>query len=320
MNYRSINDLNACIVANLHRLPRDLDLIVGIPRSGLLAANLIALHLNLPMTDLKGFIESRRPEGGMRLKSLESAAGRKSAGVVLLVDDSVHSGRAILSARQRIADAGLGRRVISAGVFVDPNAVSKVDFYFDTCPMPRIFEWNLMHHPLLEQACVDIDGVLCRDPLEEENDDGAKYEKFLITAEPFLIPSVTIGVLVTCRLEKYRQLTEAWLAKNGVSYQKLVMMDYPDKAARIAAANYAGYKASVYRETGTMLFIESSSEQAGAIAQMAGRDVFCIETREMLNPDFFAMAKRVAREPEIRRRVWKNGIESRMRRWLGLSN
>ena len=63
MNYRSVNDLNHCIVANLHRLPRDIDLVVGIPRSGVLAASLIALHLNLPLVDLDGFIEGGKHDG-----------------------------------------------------------------------------------------------------------------------------------------------------------------------------------------------------------------------------------------------------------------
>ena len=38
MHYRSISDMNDAIVRNLHRLPRDIDLVVGVPRSGILAA------------------------------------------------------------------------------------------------------------------------------------------------------------------------------------------------------------------------------------------------------------------------------------------
>ena len=48
MNYRSIADLNHTILKQLHMLPRDFDLVVGVPRSGMLPANLIALYLNLP--------------------------------------------------------------------------------------------------------------------------------------------------------------------------------------------------------------------------------------------------------------------------------
>ncbi len=32
---------------------------------------------------------------------------------------------------------------------------------------------------LLENFCVDIDGILCRDPTREENDDGPKYRELI---------------------------------------------------------------------------------------------------------------------------------------------
>ena len=35
MNYRNIDDLNHCILQHLSILPRDFDLIVGVPRSGM---------------------------------------------------------------------------------------------------------------------------------------------------------------------------------------------------------------------------------------------------------------------------------------------
>ena len=53
MNYRSISDLNNVILQRLHILPRDFDLIVGVPRSGMMPANLLALYLNKPFTDIK---------------------------------------------------------------------------------------------------------------------------------------------------------------------------------------------------------------------------------------------------------------------------
>ena len=38
MNYRNIDDLNHCILQHLSILPRDFDLIVGVPRSGMFPA------------------------------------------------------------------------------------------------------------------------------------------------------------------------------------------------------------------------------------------------------------------------------------------
>ena len=57
MNYRSIAQLAASVSRWSMSLPGDIDLVVGVPRSGLLAANLLALYRNLPFTDLEGYCE-----------------------------------------------------------------------------------------------------------------------------------------------------------------------------------------------------------------------------------------------------------------------
>jgi orotate phosphoribosyltransferase len=149
-----------------------------------------------------------------------------------------------------------------------------------------------MHCWILEHSCVDIDGVLCRDPTEEENDDGPMYEDFLVNAEPLLIPSAPVGWLVTCRLEKYRDLTEQWLANHGVIYRELIMMDLPSKAARIAAGSHARFKAEVYANTNAKLFIESSAWQAYEIANRTGKPVFCLETRRMVTGPIISQTRR----------------------------
>ncbi len=42
------------ILSNLSRIARDMDVIVGIPRSGLLAANILSLYMQLPVTNIDG--------------------------------------------------------------------------------------------------------------------------------------------------------------------------------------------------------------------------------------------------------------------------
>ena len=66
MNYRNINDLNEIILKRLYILPRDFDLIVGIPRSGMFPANLLALYLNRPVTDLDSFRNGHVYKAGER--------------------------------------------------------------------------------------------------------------------------------------------------------------------------------------------------------------------------------------------------------------
>jgi uncharacterized HAD superfamily protein/hypoxanthine-guanine phosphoribosyltransferase len=289
MNYRSIADLNQCIATNLIKVPLATDLIVGVPRSGLLAANMLALHLNLPFTDVEGFMEGRILQSGSRMKS--HVKPFKDYKHVLVVEDSVWSGQSIREVKEKLHGLYPDKEIRYTAVFVAPETKEKLDFYFEVCPGPRIFEWNMMHHDLLENCCVDIDGVLCKDPTEEENDDGPNYEHFLSNVEPFFRPSRTIGVIVTNRLEKYRPLTEAWLAKNNIRYNKLVMLDLPSKEARQKANNYGGFKASVYLEYNSWLFIESSAWQAQQIADISGKPVYCIDIRQMIYPNPVGAAK-----------------------------
>lgn len=293
MNYRSIEDLNNCIATNITRVPTGTDLIVGVPRSGLLAANLLALHINLPFTDVEGFVEGRILQSGSRMKSFVKPFEEYKK--ILVLEDSVWSGKSIREVKEKLHGLYPDKEITYAAVYVAPETTDKIDIYFAVCPGPRIFEWNMMHHDLLENCCVDIDGVLCKDPTEEENDDGPNYEHFLCNVEPFFLPSRTIGVIVTNRLERYRALTEEWLAKNNIKYNKLVMLDLPTKEARQKANNYGGFKASVYLKYDCWLFIESSIWQAQQIADISGKPVYCVEARKMVYPNMIGETRGMVR-------------------------
>ena len=52
LNFITISMFNNTIYKNINKIPKDVDLIVGIPRSGLLVANLLALYLNIKLTDI----------------------------------------------------------------------------------------------------------------------------------------------------------------------------------------------------------------------------------------------------------------------------
>jgi uncharacterized HAD superfamily protein/adenine/guanine phosphoribosyltransferase-like PRPP-binding protein len=283
MQYRTLSDLKSTILRGTTKLPSDVDLIVGIPRSGLLAANLLALHLNLPLTDVAGLLEGRVLGSGKRGRfgrDLLPVDARR----ILVLDDSLHTGAAMSAVRAVIANSVLADRVVYAAVFVAPGAEPAVDIAFETCSLPRFFEWNFMHHSALRKACVDIDGVLCRDPLADENDDGPRYREFLSTVPPLHVPTMLIGTIVTCRLEKYRAETSEWLARFGVAYRELVMLDLPSKEERIRLGSHARFKAEVYRARSSQIFIESSVKQALAIADLARKPVFCVESSSIVFP------------------------------------
>lgn len=300
MNYRSVSDLNEAIKCWICQLPEDLNIIVGIPRSGLLVANLLALYLNLPLTDVEGLCQRRILSTGPRLDEKRIPNFSNKDLKVLVVDDSVYSGTQMEKVKEKIESAKLPYRIYYGAVYITPHGHKYVDYWYEIVDLPRCFEWNIMHHGILTSSCVDIDGVLCRDPTEEENDDGERYREFLANVKPLLVPTKPIGWLVTCRLEKYRELTESWLRKHGIQYKCLLMMGLPDKATRLALGNHAKFKAEIYKSVNASLFIESSYQQALEIAQRTGKPVFCFETGQMIKPGFamknYNRLKRLAKE------------------------
>lgn len=281
INYRSVSDLNKAIVDGLHKLPQSIDLVVGIPRSGLLAANLVALYLNCPLADVDGFLAGRTLRAGPRAGSRGGAASCGKSRSTLILDDSINTGAQMADIRREIEAAGRQDEVIYGAVYSSPSARVLVDVFFEVVPQPRIFQWNILHSHILSKSCVDIDGVLCLDPLDHENDDGVAYERFLLNAARKYSPTSEIGWLVTCRLEKYRDHTERWLRANNIKYGELIMLDLPSKAARLAADIHGKYKADVYASTRADLFIESSRMQAIEIARLSSKQVLCTETWEM---------------------------------------
>jgi len=278
MYYRNISDLNSIILKRLSILPRDFDLIVGIPRSGMLPANLLALYLNRPYTDVDSFIGGRIYKAGVRGQFFDVKDFKK----ILVVDDSLGSGVTMDKCRESLKGAGSGFLISYCAIYVTPGREQAVDHYFEVVPLPRCFQWNIFHHVFLENACFDIDGVLCVDPTEEQNDDGEKYRDFILNAAPLLIPGCRVGTLVTSRLEKYRKETEIWLQKNNVKYDRLLMLDLPDKKARIRANNHAGHKAGIYSSKPYSLFVESSLSQAIEINMLSKKPVLCTENFEMI--------------------------------------
>ena len=228
MNYRNIDDLNHCILQHLSILPRDFDLIVGVPRSGMFPANLLALYLNLPVTDIDSFHNGHIYQTGERGKTFNM----NNIHNVLVVDDSIATGKAMKKCRELLKDIEHLYNIQYCVIYAVPLHSHSVDYFFEIVDYPRFFQWNIMNHSILQKSCMDIDGVLCVEHTPEENDDGGKYRHFLLNTPPLFIPKVTIGTLVTSRLEKYRTETEAWLQKNHVNYNKLVMLNLPDMAAR----------------------------------------------------------------------------------------
>lgn len=285
MNYRSVSDLSTLTNRFASQVPVDVDLVVGIPRSGMLVASIVALKLNLPLTDLYSFERNDAlKKGHTRTYKHAALASPQQAKKVLLVDDSIASGGSMRDALNKVKGFFAGE-VVTMVAFGQRNNADAVDIVLETVEQPRVFEWNIMHHPLISYACLDMDGVLCVEPTPAQNDDGVIYREFLNSAKPLFIPSIEVKHLVASRLEKYRPETEAWLKRHGVRYQHLHMLDLPDAAECCRLKTQQQFKARVYRsDPHAVLFIENKEIHAREIVRLASKPVFCLETNEMYAP------------------------------------
>lgn len=288
--YRSISDMNEAIIKNISKLPHDIDLVVGIPRSGMLPANLIALYLNKPFTDIDSFIEGKIYSSGERGKNLQLKENAK----ILLIDDSIASGKARTKAFNKL-ESVLGKYQILFGVvYATSSSKQLTDFHCEIIDSTRVFQWNIFHHYKVEHSYFDMDGVLCEDP--KIDDDGPLYIQEITNAKPKFIPTVPIDTIVTCRLEKYRDITEKWLKDHGVQYKNLIMMPYKTKEERLKHGNHGAYKAEHYKKNPeAQLFFESNEQQAQEIRKISGKPVFCTETFSMSNSNIDGIKSKIVK-------------------------
>ena len=109
------------------------------------------------------------------------------------MDDSVSSGWEMRRIREQFETSGITDETFFLAAYVSSKARDLVDIALEITDPPQIFEWNLYHHPHLANSCVAIDGVLCRDAMKKEDDDGECYRYFLKNVEPRSIPTVKIA-------------------------------------------------------------------------------------------------------------------------------
>ena len=283
MNYRTYQDLSLTINKNLYKIPRDIDLVVGIPRSGMLPATMIGLVLNKPVVALDSYLDGKIYEMGLYRRPKTFISDVSDIKKVLVIDDSIIHGTTMNKVKEKIESSD--RRSIQTlycAVYYVQECLDKIDIGLEDCPFPRIFQWNILNSWVLSSACVDIDGVVCVDPTEEQNDDGDNYKDFLLHAKPLFLTDHHISCFVTTRLEKYRALTEEWLRRHNFSYNDLIMLDLPSKEERIKQNIHAKFKADVYCKRAETLFIESNLPQAIRVAELTGKSVFCTENMQMI--------------------------------------
>lgn len=259
MNFVSYAQLARDVSDWVKDLPR-YDAVIGIERSGMIPAAMLALHWNVPLFTLSQAINGNlMPCGGNRL---DKSRPIKSA---LVIDDSSNGGAAMRRAKIAMSEKKPFPALSYAAAYVSAAGAKAVDHYCRIVKQPRAFAWNLFHHEeIMSMSCLDMDGVLCED-YPSGHPEGPEYHSFLHNARPLNIPTVPVGAIVSCRLEKYRPETEAWLAAHRVMYKKLHLMHCKTPEER-REYGHARYKAEIYDRDCYGLFVENEIAQAMSIS------------------------------------------------------
>jgi hypothetical protein len=280
-SYVTLDDLAADTRRLAELLPDDVDAIVAIPRSGLLAAGPIAAALHLPLFTVTRADGVRATGSGFRMENRPEAPPRR----VALIDDTVAHGYALAWATPLTAAAFPGAALTRAVVYAHPLGLHAVDLYAAVYPGGHYLEWNWPNAGHAERCAFDFDGILCADCPPEADDDGPRYRHFLATARRRFLPRrAPVRLIVTARHERYRDLTLAWLAREGVRVDRLVMRDWDLDPAVPFNDQVAAWKAGHYRESGCPLFAESDPAQARIIADLSRRPVLCPDLPRVLVP------------------------------------
>lgn len=246
------------INALLPKLPADLAGIVGIPRSGMIPASILAATMHLPLYSLDG--SEIKPVGhGVRAKTFGLAGGD---GPLVVVDDTAYAGHAMRRARAAMR----GRAARFAVVYAHPMARGDLDLWGEYLHPPHLLEWNLLNNGTLSGkaeylpggVALDFDGVICRDG---------------DPSQPLLLPrAVPIPRVITGRAESHRAATLAWCTRWGVRIDRL---DMRPPGVGDDWASIARWKASVYRDAPHALYVESDARQAELIAAESAKPVAC---------------------------------------------
>jgi len=264
--------------AMVPHLPTGIDAVAGSARSGMLPATALACRLHVGLWAVDG--QHVTPTGhGWRLQGQDVGPTK-----ILLVEDTVFHGRTIGRCKEAVRKAFPDAQIITAAVYCRPESLEQIDIAAVSLPGQHFLEWNLFNSAAAGRSAYDFDGIFCEDIAREDDDDGPRYLEAIRNAKPkHYVRRVPIPMVLTARLEKYRDETVAWLAGHGMSVAKLVM--FPGTfAERSQPGAVAQFKAGHYQRSPLRLYIESSPQQATQIVTLSRKPVLCPAAGKVFRP------------------------------------
>jgi hypoxanthine phosphoribosyltransferase len=280
----SYSDLHSLIQQNLWKIPQDIDLVIGIPRSGLMPASHIATSLNLPLQTLNDVANKLSTEQIFTIRRLSDVENPEH---VLLVDDTSNTGLRMSQAVKLINERWSGIKITTLTVCSALNSYFMPDIAFLNSVTPRVFAWNMFNHDeITPRIAIDLDGILCVDPTQEQNNDEKNYKEFIRYAKLKIKPAKQVEAIITGRLEKYRSETEDWLFGNSISYHKLFMNDAASSSHRrtekfeignLVVDQISEFKSRILSTLNPPLFVESNLDQALNIHKITGLNTYAFD-------------------------------------------
>jgi uncharacterized HAD superfamily protein len=249
------------------QLPRRYDLIVGIPRAGLLFATFISQNLGVPLST-----PDRLPQrwNGSKFSVTKPIKN------ILLVEDCTGSGSEILFAKQKAETLFPDAKVQTGSVYAVESFVPDTYGKQLNGHQRFFFEWDLMYLGAVSVAS-DLDGVICQDwPFTEDISEDSKLN-WMRTVAPFMIPAYGVKAIITSRPERYRQTTTDWLRKHEVLFSYLIM----DQSSQDVGRDYIGHKVQAINQICPDLFFESHDSVAREVHFQTGVPVVSIESMRL---------------------------------------
>lgn len=280
IKYTTTEQLTRDTLKLIPLVPADCAGIVGVPRSGMIPASILATNLHLPLLELTDN-GPRAMGSGYRGTWIKFKPGK---GPFFVVDDSTYCGGAMKRAREKMRK----HKAIFAAVY--SKTLGCADVHAGDCLLDcHIFEWNIFNNKIVEGGaidprlrggiCYDFDGVICEDPTFAHKDsEEDRVIEWLLNAPPkHLVRGVKIPMVISFRLEKHRSYIQQWLDKYQVQVQNLILHPATTFAERDKNFNCIEHKAERFKNSPHCIMFESDSRQAKMIAEYTGKPVIAID-------------------------------------------
>lgn len=266
--FKTIGQLAADTYKLAGMLPPDVLGVVGVARSGMIPATIMATHLHCPLGEVETFIKAGVFGSGNRMNGNTPDITK---GNIVVVEDGCGLAYALNNAAMRIEVAypQFRGRIITAAVYATKECKHRINFVAVPDSLPMFYEWAWLNTTYMRSAAWDIDGALCFDGCPP----GAYAD-----AKPLFIPRrYPIPLIITNRLERDRAATEHWLKKMGIMYGRLVMNPTHSEEERASTPGYPSiHKIQAYQAAADCnLYVESQNNIAGQIYQATGKAVLC---------------------------------------------